>query len=569
MKQPALLFFLYFCIKLSAQQYDATWVIGTPNTVYKFDSNSIYPVDTFPLSSSMYYFLSGGCMSDKNGNLLYLSNGLEIRDKNDSLMEGGDQFELGSFYTTSGGYDFRQSPMSLPMPGSDSLYYIFYEAYWDTTIDEDSRLYYGIIDMSANNGLGKVISLNNILIDDFISDGGLSACKHANGVDWWLIKPKFQSNEYYTFLVKANGAISGAGIQNIGLTSVPPDYNSQLVFSPAGDKMFYSLGIQMSTLFDFDRCTGQLKNPKYIWRNDYSMNLGGIGASFSPNGRFLYITGDSAELYQVDTHASDPESSQILLATFNQTQYYHPNVHQLAPNGKIYIQGYDSPTPLSIINYPDSLGLACGLDTFAYNNLPVYTFTIPNFPYYRTPAAKAYQADAGNDTTICLGDTVILGVPAVENVTYQWYSSTGLLNDTDIAQPLATPSQTTTYYLTITDTVPNGYSCNVRTDSIIVHVVPLPCLLSVADINKEVVSMQVFPNPAGNAVNIGYNLNDDNQAATLQLSNILGQTIYSKSLPGKSGIQQIDMAQFATGMYTVYIKCSSAVVATGKLVVVH
>ena len=80
--------------------------------------------------------------------------------------------------------------------------------------------------------------------------------------------------------------------------------------------------------------------------------------------------------------------------------------------------------------------------------------------------------------------------------------------------------------------------------------------------------MQVFPNPAGNAVNIGYNLNDT-QPATLQLSNILGQNIYSKSLPGKSGIQQIDMAQFATGMYTVYIKCSSAVVATGKLVVVH
>jgi len=569
MKQLTLLVLLYYCIAASAQQYDATWVMGYPNAVYKFDSSSIYMVDTFPLNNSLFYFISSGCMSDKNGNLIYISNGLQINDRNDNLMEGGDQLALAAFDTSDGGYDFAQNPLSLPMPGNDSLYYIFYESYWDTTFYEDSRLYYGIINMNENNGLGKIISLNNLLIDTLISDGGLSACKHANGTDWWLIKPKCHSNKYFEFLVKANGIIEGPFIQTIGLVSATPDYNAELVFSPAGDKMFYTNGMQKGGLFDFDRCTGTLSNPRYIWGVQNGAISGGYGAAFSPSGRFLYVTVDSFKIYQLDTYSPHIENTRILLFSADLDSNQFATYYQLAPNGKIYIEGYGSPTPLSVINYPDSFGFACGLDTFVYDTLPDITLGMPNFPYYRTPAAKAYQADAGNDTTICLGDTVILGVPAVENVVYQWYSSIGLLNDTDIAQPLATPTQTTTYYLTITDTVPNGYSCNVRTDSITVHVVPLPCLLSVADINKEVVSMQVFPNPAGNAVNIGYNLNDDNQAATLQLSNILGQTIYSKSLPGKSGIQQIDMAQFATGMYTVYIKCNSAVVATGKLVVVH
>jgi hypothetical protein len=33
------------------------------------------------------------------------------------------------------------------------------------------------------------------------------ACKHANGLDWWLIIPKALSSEAYRFLIHSDGEI--------------------------------------------------------------------------------------------------------------------------------------------------------------------------------------------------------------------------------------------------------------------------------------------------------------------------------------------------------------------------
>ena len=451
--------------------------------------------------------------------------------------------------------------------GGLPLYYLFYEAYWNPDTDVGSRLYYGIIDMNANNGLGRVSTLNNILIDTFISDAGLSACRHANGSDWWLIKPKFQSNIYYKFLVKASGIIEGPFIQNIGLPSRAPDYNGQLVFSPTGDKMYYTNGLQKGVLFDFDRCTGLLSNERNVWGVDGGYTLGGIGASFSPNGRFLYLTGDSFKLYQIDTYSNSINNSKILLSRFNLPQLNHPDYHQLGPNGKIYIEGYGAPTPISVINYPDSSGFACGLDTFAYDSLPGITLGMPNFPYYRTPPARAYLADAGNDTTLCFGDTVVLGVPGVDSVIYQWQSSDGQLSS-NVAQPVVTALQTTSYYLTINDTVPRGYSCNIRTDTITVHVVPQPCVLNIADVSNAAAYIKLYPNPAKDYATLYYNIPVEQQAV-LAIYNQLGQLMIEQKLLGSDNRFIIHTKQLQDGVYSYSFAMQQQVIKRDKFVVVR
>jgi hypothetical protein len=58
------------------------------------------------------------------------------------------------------------------------------------------------------------------------------------------------------------------------------------------------------------------------------------------------------------------------------------------------------------------------------------------------------HADAGADITICQGGSGKLGTPAVSGYIYSWSPTTGLSNP-NIAQPLASPSQTTTYTLTM------------------------------------------------------------------------------------------------------------------------
>jgi hypothetical protein len=40
--------------------------------------------------------------------------------------------------------------------------------------------------MTLDNGLGAVVSKNNILFSDSLTMN-LFACRHANGRDWWLM----------------------------------------------------------------------------------------------------------------------------------------------------------------------------------------------------------------------------------------------------------------------------------------------------------------------------------------------------------------------------------------------
>ncbi|MBK8498597.1 MAG: gliding motility-associated C-terminal domain-containing protein [Flavobacteriales bacterium] len=74
--------------------------------------------------------------------------------------------------------------------------------------------------------------------------------------------------------------------------------------------------------------------------------------------------------------------------------------------------------------------------------------------------------DAGADVGVCLGSSVQLG--ASGSGTFSWSPSTGLSSTTD-ANPIASPTATTTYTVTLTD----GNSCT-ATDDVIVTVNPLP-----------------------------------------------------------------------------------------------
>lgn len=75
------------------------------------------------------------------------------------------------------------------------------------------------------------------------------------------------------------------------------------------------------------------------------------------------------------------------------------------------------------------------------------------------------DAGAGKNKGVCNGVGVVLGRPTQPGITYSWQPSEGL-SDATIAQPIATPTVTTTYYLTATLT---NSGCS-KTDSVTVFV---------------------------------------------------------------------------------------------------
>jgi hypothetical protein len=115
----------------------------------------------------------------------------------DSVMPNGDSLSPAT-YTFSGAWQFLGFPISqasliIPDPGDSSKYYLFHSSV-DVLSNGTQRplhFYYSIIDMNLDNGKGDVISKNNILISDTLASGNITACKHANGRDWWVIEPEF------------------------------------------------------------------------------------------------------------------------------------------------------------------------------------------------------------------------------------------------------------------------------------------------------------------------------------------------------------------------------------------
>lgn len=94
------------------------------------------------------------------------------------------------------------------------------------------KLYFSIIDMTLNGGLGAVIQKNIIpLLPDL--NGGISACQHANGRDWWILVPQDSSNVIWKILFTPTG-ITSITSQAICQVATFHSSDSQTKFSPDG-----------------------------------------------------------------------------------------------------------------------------------------------------------------------------------------------------------------------------------------------------------------------------------------------------------------------------------------------
>ena len=89
------------------------------------------------------------------------------------------------------------------------------------------------------------------------------------------------------------------------------------------------------------------------------------------------------------------------------------------------------------------------------------TVTVNILPY------KISIAKAGTSQTICIGDTILIGETEIAGYKYSWSPSLSLINSYS-SQPSAFPKQTTTYFLTVTDTA-TAYPCQTsNTDSVLI-----------------------------------------------------------------------------------------------------
>ncbi len=491
MKYCLCCFLLLISVSFSFAQKDGfTWVFSDP-FIIRFDDTSITAVDTFLPGPRLPFFNTSFTASDSAGSLQFYTNGAYIYNRLGEIMDGCDTFVSPSEYvksiTNNGagvGAGSAQGVVGFRKPGSENLYYLFHNISSDCTYPDQwpCYLYYSLIDMAQNNGLGRVIDLNHIVYTDselYLSHLAINACKHANGTDWWLIQGKtLRPAENLIFLVDKDG-IHEPYIQSIGGdTSWYPNYGGRLIFSPDGTMMAKALGVGRTHLYNFNRCNGGLSNLRFISTIDSVASPDSIPISgniaFSPNSRFLYVN-TLVKVFQYDLWASDIQGSETKvwdIGTLNSD--YTLFVMQLAPDGRIYIGPHSSGADrknLTVINKPNEKGDSCD---FRYGGVPFpnmkwHGLGVPNMPNFRLPPSPVYIANAGNDVDICVDTTMQLGsVQRVPGLTYTWASNDPLAYISDLhthAPIVSTKQAEVEFYLNVLDTA-SRYTCVERTDTV-------------------------------------------------------------------------------------------------------
>ena len=367
--------------------YDAQWLLGcNPTTIMDFRNDTL-KLDTLPGATPSFLTVANIC--DEAGNLLYYTNGIYITDKNGDTLQNGAGINPCPYTDawTGNGLNIPQAALFIPKPGDSHHYYLFH--FSNDTLGETrpGTMYYSLIDKDANGGLGSVVSRNNPILQNVIlREGGMTACKHANGRDYWLIMGASDTNMFYKFLITPD-SILGPYTQNIGNSFLLPYDLAYNKFSQDGSKFVATTYEALVLLMDFDRCSGLFSNPQTIYNeastNPAQLSLSGAGGvDFSPNNRFLYVSAN-INLNQYDLHASNIQDS-VELYRADTSDYSQIGFVQLAPNGKLYgctwNGGYYF---LHKINYPDQLGTACEFVRGGQPVLSLDALNLPNLINYR------------------------------------------------------------------------------------------------------------------------------------------------------------------------------------------
>ena len=363
-----------------------------------------------------------GCATicDENGSLLFYTDGRYIWNKNHNLIPNASN--LGGDNSSS------QSGIIVPQPENPNIYFVF-------SVDAEGGsggVQYAIVDITLNGGLGGIVSKNNRLLSR--ASEKLTAVRHCNNKDFWVISHELNNNSFRAFQVTKNGLSAASVESKIGIVhSGGANAIGYMKASSTGNKIAVcSWGLKTIELFNFDNSTGSLSNG-ILSKNDILSYV--YGAEFSPNNMFLYISiAENKIIYQYEVNVANSaafEGSRVEIGRVRTTGASKIGALQLAPNGIIYA-ALDNTSFLGVINRPDSKGTLCdfqekGIELSGKRS----GLGLPNSitSYFNIKPAVSVKSTAGtNCNEVTLAAEVTSKAP---NLIYQWYADNKIIPGSD------------------------------------------------------------------------------------------------------------------------------------------
>jgi hypothetical protein len=371
-----LLLLLWLQHSALAQKEATYWFFGEKGG-WDFSAGAPRPIAGSAMTTS---FPTAVISDGQSGELLFYSNGAQVWNRQHQVMPHGEG--LPTFR------DIFQGTLILPVPGQAQQYYLFTLGLALPPPERETNLFYSRVDIRLAGGLGDVVEMekNRQLPGSFTEQ--LTAIRHANGRDYWVLVHEWPGAYFQVFLVDPTGARLAQRVA-VGPELRQVDFFSALSgflrASPDGRHLAYSTPSRELplSLFDFDPATGQISH--YV---PLGQLLDGGGVAFSPDNTKLYAQdyrffnrerGERNVVVQYDLQAGDDAaiaaSGQSVVAgnpatNINSKEQEATGFYawQIGLDGRLYgASGYEDPGTsvvgdnLYVIPYPNRRGYACGI----------------------------------------------------------------------------------------------------------------------------------------------------------------------------------------------------------------
>ncbi|MFI5148776.1 MAG: S8 family serine peptidase [Bacteroidia bacterium] len=318
-------------------------------------------------------------VSDKNGNVLFYTNGMGVWDKNNNeitkhaatppvVLNGSWNSNPSNpavginNWSTTDLASAAQGVLIVPNPGNTNQYYIFTvsDCAFNSAPAQNLGLSYTIIDMSLNGNLGGIVSgkLNVIVggASNFPTTEQLTAVPHCNGTDYWILVHGCSGTNDANLLAFQ---LSAAGLNATPVVS--PSWAAQngqaqgmLKASHSGS---YVACVQRTTgigglhkafVYNFDPSQGTFNQYAVFSDCDYS-------CTFSPAEQYLYTCSDGINFNPGDIIRYDLTNPALLpILVLKATNYLEATSMEMGPDNKIYTTIYNS-NQLGVIAAPDNV----------------------------------------------------------------------------------------------------------------------------------------------------------------------------------------------------------------------
>lgn len=329
-----------------SQKEASVWYFGK-NAGVEFTANGVKSITNSALSTEE------GCsvISDQQGKLLFYTDGITVWNRNHQPMTNGKDLK--------GDPSSTQSSVVIAANNVPGKYYLFTVA---ATAGE-AGICYSVVDLTRNGGLGDVVpEKKNIPLMTPVTEK-MTAVKHRNGKDSWVITHGWKNNAFFAYLVNENGVSSTPIRSDVGIVHDGEGLNTQGYMKSNPDGSNLALALEESDIleiFDFDNATGKVSFPIRIQVKPKSYIY---GIEFSPSGSVLYVSAaGTGEIYQFNLQERSAEKIQASGKVIGQTQNKEwVGALQIGNDGKIYYPIYQTPY-LGVIHKPEVLGVNCKME---------------------------------------------------------------------------------------------------------------------------------------------------------------------------------------------------------------